>query len=232
MLNHLSSILLDFDGTLVDSSKGIYNAFCSAAYQVGLEPPTLCEFKELIGPTIDKIASQLYPNVEQSLLAELHRQFRHNYDSTHYANTCWYPGTLETLVKIKDRFHLSLCIVTNKPTQISRKILVELDTPDIFDEVVGNDYLELRDQGVPFTSKSAAIDYTLDKLRYTSSSAIYLGDTMSDFSASVNSNVAFIAATYGFYDWRHKIPSAARYIQSITELFVEVEDIYSNGFAR
>ena len=62
----IKNLILDFDGTLADSSIGIYQAFTSSSNKIELQPPLYERFKESIGPPIDKLIEIYYPVISES----------------------------------------------------------------------------------------------------------------------------------------------------------------------
>lgn len=199
MANHL---ILDFDGTLADSSPGIYQSFQVACYKANVSCPEFNDFCAKIGPPIQSIATHFFPFLSNDALELIRREFRGNYDATGYKNTSWYEGVAETLLTLKSLRHISLSIVTNKPTAPTVSLVCAAGLNDCFDYIVGIDFPVTQQRGQPFKSKSNALNYLLRKHGLSTENSIYVGDTPNDKHAAASCDLAFVAALYGFHHWK------------------------------
>ena len=62
-------LFFDFDGTLADSSEGIYESFKNSCFKLNLEPVSINKFKKFIGPPISQILRkfiQIYLRIQIS----------------------------------------------------------------------------------------------------------------------------------------------------------------------
>jgi phosphoglycolate phosphatase len=197
----LSHLLLDLDGTLINSSPGIYHSFCLACDRLSLKPPDFSEFCSLIGPPIEYIAVSLYPHLGQASLEHFRRLFRQDYDAIRYRMAEWYPDVVDSLTVLSDEWGIDLTIVTNKPTRPAVELIKDSNSYDIFSRVVGIDYRVVQGTGPIFGSKAEALSYVIGSDSFDLSRSAYLGDTMSDREACEACNLLFIAAVYGFHKW-------------------------------
>jgi phosphoglycolate phosphatase len=197
----MKHIFFDFDGTLVDSSAGIYNAFAKACIHAKIDPPRLEQFSQQIGPPIEVIAKQLIPDLSDKVLATILQVFRREYDHKDFASVTWHEGVLDLLEYLSKKDNAHLSVVTNKPTQPTNAIIREAGIQTSFQAVVGIDYRGTSDKGPVFTNKSEAIDFTILLHGCSANDVIYIGDTPADRECSHKSGVRFIAATYGFHRW-------------------------------
>jgi len=192
------NLIFDLDGTLVDSSVGIYCAFCEASNTLGLVPPDLHHFRSYIGPPIALLAKEIYTGISSSDLCLLESAYRHHYDLNYYSHYSLYPHALSTISSLHCRDSYTLSIVTNKPTDVSIAILQLSGLLHMFDLVLGVDY---------FCRSSSSTSHTKSSLiRHVSSlkpgyEPIYIGDRYSDLASSNAANVRFVAALYGYQDW-------------------------------
>jgi phosphoglycolate phosphatase len=202
-------IFFDFDGTLADSSEGIYGAFVHACEEVGISAPGLSEFRSCIGPPIQILARQLLPGIESDRLEALCLRFRSEYDQNCYTRLLWYEGAIEGLRRLRTLESTRISVVTNKPTQPTNNLVASAGISDLFDYVIGVDYRIANKSGAVFGSKKDAISYALALTQCPVKQAVYVGDTLSDQKASQDCGVAFIAAIYGFYSWqKHELKGA------------------------
>ena len=198
MLRHL---LLDLDGTLIDSFSGIYYSFCLACKSLELQPPSASDFSCLIGPPVQSIAAGLYPHLDDASLECIREVFRDDYDQVSYRRAEWFPGVLEDLAALSSVLKLDLIIVTNKPTLPATELIKEAGACHLFSRIVGIDYRVVQGIGSVFRSKAEALSYVIASSSIELSNSVYLGDTIGDRDACKACNLAFIAALYGFHEW-------------------------------
>ena len=195
------NIFLDFDGTLADSSEGIYKSFVSACNELSLTPPTYQDFIFYIGPPIKIIAKKLFPNIDDLMLDRFVTNFRSTYDNENYRYLSWYKN-VKTDLKLLNNFNdLSFSIVTNKPTEPTLALLKSANIDQYFNYVIGIDYLKFVNNGEIFKSKYEAINYLIKLKTLDINNVFYVGDTANDKKCALKSGIRFIAAKYGFYKW-------------------------------
>ena len=198
----MTHIFLDFDGTLADSSQGIYAAFVVACQEVGVNAPNYDEFCACIGPPVQVIAKKLVPDIGAERLELLRLRFRFEYDHKYCSAIRWYEGVVEGLHWLSAQADVRLSIVTNKPTHPTNHIIHSAGIGDLFSCVIGIDYRDKNSIGTTFDSKSEAIDFAMSLTQCPRERAVYVGDTPSDRQASQQQEIRFVAATYGFHLWQ------------------------------
>ena len=199
MTSDVTDIIFDLDGTLIDSSKGIFSAFSLAASLFDLPTPTFRHFSSLIGPPIRDIIRLIYPKLDLSISEKFVSNFRHFYDSQCYSSFSIYPNVQSSLHKFVDS-GFRIYVVTNKPTAPACTILSSLNLINLFGAVIGIDY-PCSLSRPPFSSKSEALSFLLAKYSLINSSCLYVGDTFKDYESCKSLCLPFIGASYGFYDW-------------------------------
>lgn len=194
-------IFLDFDGTLVDSSNGIYRSLSKASVEIGLDPPSLANFRSMIGPPFISIAASLYPSLSNEKLSHFLAAFRREYDSHDYALVNWHEGVIDVLKDLYNDANTIIYIVTNKPTQPTRLIIKEAGLCGYFQDVIGIDYRQVEECGAIFADKSEALAFALMHAGCSTSNAVYIGDTPSDRDSCRRIDLAFVGVAYGFHSW-------------------------------
>ena len=197
-------LLLDMDGTLIDSSPGVYKSFCCACDALSLPHPSIKDFSSLIGPPVQTIASSLYHQLCDDRLETFRRVFRDDYDTKSYLLASWYPSVLRTILYLKNK-GIRMTIVTNKPTQPAYELVAKANIISCFDNIIGIDYLSSDLLSSNFESKAESLSYALDSSPYDLNDSIYLGDTYSDQQACEQCQLSFVAALYGFYQWETSV---------------------------
>ena len=213
----ISHLLLDLDGTLINSSPGIYKSFVLACDRFSLLSPSYAQFCPLIGPPVQQIAQQLYPSLDLVSLEEFRGVFRDDYDNTSFRMADWYPEVRDTLNILSANFGISISIVTNKPTRPAFDLVASEGLTSCFSRIVGIDFLAAHSAGPVFSSKVNALSYVLFSASFEVAKSVYVGDTPSDQAACDCCSLPFIAALYGFHRWNQmQMPTLC--IESFSEI--------------
>lgn len=191
------TVLFDLDGTLLDSLPGIRYSIVEAFRACGL-PMADVEMRSLIGPPIRTILSRLLVTLpveaKEQHLNCLERAFRASYDSEGWQKTYHYAGTAAMLKQMKEQ-GLRLFVVSNKPRQVSLKILQREDTFEYFDQIV------TRDSRMPrYAGKYEMISYLLIEQAMQPANCLMVGDTIEDAEAAAAAGMQFCLMTHGYGD--------------------------------
>jgi phosphoglycolate phosphatase len=217
-------LFFDFDGTLADSSPGIYASFEFACTRLNLEPPAFKTFRETIGPPVQRLAQRFFPDLSESDLEAFRLFFRGDYDHNRFRQCDWYTRAKPTISALAALPGANLAIVTNKPTDPTLELLKTGDLLGCFQLVVGIDYQICQGSGSAFANKADAIRFAKAHLEPEASAAVYIGDTPSDRDASYACGLQFIAATYGFHRWQQSELCAIMSISAISDLIPLLQD--------
>ena len=211
-------LFFDFDGTLADSSPGIYASFEHACTCQDLTAPAYPEFCAAIGPPVQVLARQFFPQLDATEWEEFRQTFRQDYDQHRFRLCHWFDGVEPTLLALSEIPGARLAIITNKPTTPTVELLKTAGFSRYFELVVGIDYLAIHGAGPVFTHKHEAIHLAKTRLPTDTPTGFYIGDTHSDQRASLAGGLEFIAATYGFYRWQEAELTGIRHVASIEDL--------------
>ena len=188
-----ANILLDLDGTLLDSLPGlafsIGAAFAGEGIAVDLEP-----LPSLIGPPVRVILSRLRPGLDAAALERLEARFRQSYDTVGWRKTVCFPHAAEALQAVR-RTPRRLFVVSNKPRHVALKILEAEDLLPLFEEVV------TRDSRAPAYANKAEMIVALCVRRGLSvGDVLMVGDTMEDAEAARQAGTRSMLMTHGYGD--------------------------------
>jgi len=186
-----TALLLDLDGTLIDSKPGIISSYRFAAEAVlPGQPFDLAAVS--IGPPLPEMFRASFPKAAEAEIESLVKTFRGHYGREGLFKTVLYDGVADGL----DRFHergIDLFIATNKPLRLSLSILDHLKITGLFRSVLSVDSVQ-----PPFDGKAAMILQLMDTHHVNAADAIYIGDTGEDATAAAAYGLRFIWASYGY----------------------------------
>ena len=189
------AIIFDFDGTLVDSEKAIYQCFQTITNY--LAPNRINYAKNiLIGPPLRNTASEILGPNYQDQLDEFVKLFIQMHDEHAIKNTKPYPGVIETLKNLNAK-KVSMAIATNKRYAPTIKLINHYSWQDYFISI------ECSDNTNFIRNKDEMIQNILNNNKNLNK-AFFIGDTVNDgLSANLN-DLTFIKAHYGYgrdQDW-------------------------------
>jgi len=192
-----SAVLLDLDGTLIDSADGIlaslHYAFDRCRCRVARAPSP-----DMIGPPLPVILRSLLRTEDSGKLNELIAAFEEHYDQYGLNNTRPYEGIDELLTKLSPE--TQLIIVTNKRHKATKKIIENLCWADHFSAIYTLDMFP--EKGA---NKSDMINACLLKFSLKNQRCLYVGDREEDAVAASISGVPFMAALWGLNNEERQI---------------------------
>lgn len=190
MLHKYDVVLFDLDGTLLDTSQGIFNSVRFAEKSMGLKPIGDSQLENFVGPP--PIESYMKNHgVPYEIACEATKYHRQYGSERGIYEAEIYDGILPLLQNLKnDGKMLGVC--TLKRQDIAEKVLENFNLKPFFDVIVGIDNGES-------LSKADTIEIALSKLGcYCKQKTVLVGDSMYDAEGAKNANVNFIGVTYGF----------------------------------
>lgn len=188
MKKHYELILFDLDGTLLDTSPGIFNSVRYAESQLGLSPIPNARLQEFVGPPPKSMYMHIYGLDEDRALlaAQKHREYG-SAKAIYEAEV--YPGIEEVLSELKTRGY-KLGVTTLKSQEIAENILQNYGLFSYFDIIVGMDSKET-------LTKCRTIQLAIEQTG-SSGNVILIGDSQYDFDGAQEAGVGFVGVLYGF----------------------------------
>jgi phosphoglycolate phosphatase len=217
MLKKPQMILIDVDGTLVDSVPDL--AFCVDEMMQRLGMPTHGEVKvrNWVGNGVERLVrraliGQLDGEPDEALFQQAYPLFLDLYAENTSTRSCLYPGVREGLDYLKSRGYKLGC-VTNKATQFTLPLLKDLGVFDDFAIIICGDTLAKKKPD-PLPLLHAA-----EYFGVAPAQALMLGDSVSDVKAARAAGFQIVCMSYGYNhgaDIRDSHPDAV--IDSMAEL--------------
>ena len=214
----IGTIIIDLDGTLVDSAPDLADALDELLQERGLEAIGLEGARKLIGHGISNLVRKGLALRGQELaadeLASATKQFQLHYAKRLPAKAAAYPGVMDALKELKSN-NWRLVVCTNKLESFSRKILEGLGLAVFFDVIAGPDTY-----GVAKPDPQHLLR-TLPAHMPPGYKAIMVGDSEVDVETAHAANIPVIAVTYGY----SKSPLAQLKPQALANSFSEIPNL-------
>ena len=186
----IRSILLDFDYTLADSSKGIVHGVSYALTQMGLSVPAPGIITATIGHPLPDMYEILTGDSSSENRTVFTQQFFDEQVRSMTGLTRLFDDASDFLAKVK-ALGLSMAIVSTKTSTPIHELLVQQELSDYFSSVVGYEHVK---QHKPHPE---GVHIALDVLGVRPDESILIGDSIFDAGAAKNAGTHFIAVTTG-----------------------------------
>ena len=206
-------IIFDLDGTLIDSTKQIVSAVDAARAKLKL-PNANPEFLESkIGLPAKELFSDLELNTEDTDNAVA--IFREHLKIIRINQSDVFESVFELLSSLK-KMDLILSVATNKPTDLAKIALANVELLDFFDLVLGSDNLMPKPD-------PAILNYCLMHFGVEAAQAVMLGDRVEDMRAAHSAGVSGVGILQGTHKISELIDAGAnRVFSNISEILVLV----------
>ena len=210
-------ILIDVDGTLVDSVPDLAYCVDEMMKALGREPHGETKVRDWVGNGVERLTrraliGQLDGEPSDEDFAKGYPIFLDLYKDNTSKRSCLYPGVREGLDYMKSQGYLLGC-VTNKDAQFTIPLLKGLGIYDEFGIVVSGDTLSVKKPD-PQPLLHAAAHFGVG-----AEDSLMLGDSKSDVTAARNAGFQIVCMSYGYNhgeDIRNYHPDAV--IDSMVEL--------------
>ena len=201
-------LIFDFDGTLVDTAPDIERAANKVLGDRGFPARGLDDVKTAIGKGVHELLRKLTAPrpLESGDLETATQEFKTYYRDHLLDHSRIYPGVVETLEG--PLRGVKKAIVTNKPQDLTMRILEELRLTSFFERTIGT--------GAEFRAKPdpEAVRFVGDDLGIGADETILIGDSSVDCRTAQNAGIDFAWVKYGYEDvleaaaqWTFRRPS-------------------------
>jgi phosphoglycolate phosphatase len=212
---HITDIIFDLDGTLIDSAPSILECFKLVLESRKIEP--ICPLSpDLIGPPLSETLSRITGINEPNVLSKLAEDFKAHYDLGGYKKTVSFFGVSELLRQYSSS-GFCLHIATNKRLMPTTLILSHLGWMQYFKSIYALD-----SASPSFVNKTAMLSALIAAEKINPISAIYIGDRAEDHESAVKNGLNFLGASWGYRDQKllsnnaidscHAIDQFSRYV--------------------
>jgi len=189
-------VLIDVDGTLVDSVPDLAYCVDEMMKQLGMPEHGETRVRNWVGNGVERLTrraliGQLNGEPEDSLFEKAYPIFLDLYDKNVCERSCLYDGVREALDFLKAS-DVKIGCVTNKNAQFTLPILDKLGVKDDFEIIVCGDTLtKKKPDPLPLL-------HSAEQLGVKPEASLMLGDSMSDVKAARAAGFDIICMSYGY----------------------------------
>lgn len=211
-------VLIDVDGTLVDSVPDLAYCVDTMMQQLGLPTRGEAAVRQWVGNGVQRLVERALTNdmdqlPDEELFSRAMPVFMGLYAENTSQRSCLYEGVTEGLDYLQSCTGLKIGCVTNKAEQFTHPLLKDLGIFDRFAIVISGDTLaEKKPHPLPLQHAAQALGVNPED-------ALMLGDSKSDVKAARAAGFKIICMSYGYNhgeDIRNYEPDAV--IDSMVEL--------------
>lgn len=211
------TLLLDLDGTLLDTLQDLADAGNYMAAQMGWPVHEVAAYRMMVGNGQRVLATRIAPpelRDDAELMERAYRIFTDRYEAHRMDHTAPYPGILPVLERIRQA-GIRIGVLTNKNEESSRQMVRDL-LGDVIEYVVG------RKDGVPAKPDPTMGRNLMKELGATPDSTLMVGDSKVDMECGRNLGVETCGVLWGFRSREELVGAGAVYLVSTPDELVQL----------
>jgi phosphoglycolate phosphatase len=207
-----ASVLLDLDGTLIDSLPGITASCLAALRAMGHEPEESLDLRPFIGPPIEGTMQTLLQAYGDDRVTEAVAAYREHYSASGLLGSVPYPGIDAALGEMQ-KAGLRLYLATSKRETFARRILEHLGFARHFDGIHGSV------PGGALDHKPELLAHIVAERGLSAAQSIMVGDRRHDIAGAKAVRMRSLGVLWGFGS-RDELTSAGadRLVESPADL--------------
>jgi len=222
MMRKPEMILIDVDGTLVDSVPDLAYCVDEMMTVLGREPHGEVRVRDWVGNGVERLVRRalvgaLRGEPDEADFERAYPVFLELYAENTSKRSCLYPGVRDGIDRLKAANYRLGC-VTNKAAQFTEPLLKDLGVYDDFSIVISGDTLTKK------KPDPAPLLHAAELLGCQPADAMMIGDSVSDVAAARAAGFQIVCMSYGYnhgVDIREAAPDAV--IDTLTEIMPLLE---------
>ncbi|MCH5152390.1 MAG: HAD hydrolase-like protein [Clostridiales bacterium] len=184
---HYKYIIFDFDGTINNTSPGIYSTFTKVLAHFGVDASTV-DLSRHIGPPLSDSYTHLVGKERCDEAIELHKKIFA--DDNAAENSFLYDGIVDVLDKLRHSGKYVMAIASSKYEPHAITSLKYHNIGQYFDFVYG----QTEKRGF----KAEVLRQLIDDNGWDRTQCLMIGDTLHDVDGAHANGIDVVAVTYGF----------------------------------
>jgi phosphoglycolate phosphatase len=194
------SVLLDLDGTLIDSQPGILASCLAALRALGHEPDETLDIKHIIGPPIEDIMRVLLQPYGDDRVDDAVSAYRRHYGESGFLGSEPYSGIGRALKEMRQA-GLRVYLATSKREVFASRILLHLGLASYFEGIHGSV------PGGALDHKPELLARVLSQHEISASDSLMVGDRRQDILGAHAVGMRGLGVLWG-YGSRGELESA------------------------
>ena len=184
-------VLLDLDGTLLDTRRDLVASTNHVRATFGLPPLDAHAVERLVGHGARVLVERALGAARADSHAEGVRRFLEHYEEHCLDHTRPYPGMVGLIDSLSAQ-GVRFAVITNKPERLSRKILGGLGLVDGMVAVIGGDTFPER------KPHPRGVEHVLERCAADGSRALMVGDSAVDVETAQAAGIVMCGVLWGF----------------------------------
>jgi len=204
------------DGTLLNTLDDLTICTNEILTRHNYPNRTISEMRNFVGNGIKKMIERALPSkMSSDIINNCYEEMLEFYKLHSGDHTMPYYGVKVLLEKLKKTCNVNIAIVTNKAQESAEEIGYNFFGNSV-DIIVGDDKI------TPLKPNPDNILKVLNKFNCELTDAIYIGDSEVDIATAKNSNLNFIAVSWGFRDKSFLLEQGANIIANNAEELYDI----------
>lgn len=194
IMHNYKLIIFDWDGTLMDSVSRIVSSMQGAARAIAIKPPSNEQAKQIIGLSLPKAITILFPACTPKQIDLLTIQYKHQYLNVDVTPTPLFSHAIELLSNLNENERL-LAVATGKGRAGLKRVLQASNTSHFFQAS------RCGDESISKPNPDM-LNSLLNELQIQPHEAVMIGDTTYDMEMAQRAGVDRIGITHGVHDYQ------------------------------
>ncbi len=220
MIKKPEMVLIDVDGTLVDSVPDLAYCVDEMLKAIDMAPYGEAEVRHWVGNGVERLVrraliGQVDGEPDEALFSKAYPLFMDLYKDNTSKRSSLYPGVLEGINYLRDS-GFKLGCVTNKAEAFTHPLLKDLGLFDYFTSIVSGDSLaKKKPDPLPLL-------HSAEVLGVAPENSLMLGDSISDVKAARAAGFQIICMSYGY---NHGVDIREAKPDVVIDSMVELKDL-------
>ncbi len=206
-------IIFDFDGTIADTRRGVFDSIIYALTSYGYDVPDEAVLNSFLGPPLHasfKKTTSCTDEMAQTLTAK----YRELYTDNAMYRLHLFDGVEEMLKEMKNR-GVKMAIASSKPEKFFSKLLEHLRITQYFDVVCGAALGDIHN------TKQAIIARAMKELSAEKERTLMVGDRVFDIEGAKENGIKSAGVVFGFDYTKELRTAGADFIVKTTKQLLE-----------
>lgn len=204
-----SFVIFDFDGTIADTRRGVFDSIEYALTSFGFEVPDETVLNSFLGPPLFESFQKL-TSCDDETAEKLTAKYRELYTDNAMYRLTLFDGVRKMLEEMKNA-GVKTAIASSKPEKFFSKLLEHLGITQYFDVVCGASFGDIHN------TKQAIIARAMSELHAEKDKTLMVGDRMFDIDGAKQNGIKSAGVVFGFDYTEELVTAGADFIVKNTK---------------